>query len=148
MTFNRSDIVKFINVKASKLLYEPIGPWSRRLSPVSVVLSGWESLTPPERDTSSRVQGSLFPIYIQITMCRTIITLNLNRRCRTKQTKRLSECLYTYNWIIKLCTKFTTPRNNVWCLTSMFDPFQRAFICETVQGFVEIFSFKIMFIQC
>ena len=47
-----------------------------------------------------KVQGSLFPIYIQITMWRTIITLNLNRRCRTKQPKRLSECFYTYSWII------------------------------------------------
>ena len=35
-------------------LYEPSGPWSRWLSPVSVVLSGWESLTPPGRDTSHR----------------------------------------------------------------------------------------------
>ena len=40
-------------------------------------------------------------------MWRTIMTLNLNRRCRTKQPKRLSECFYTYSWNNKLCTKFT-----------------------------------------
>ena len=36
----------------SQILYEPSGPWSGRLSSVSVVLSGWESLTPPGRDTN------------------------------------------------------------------------------------------------
>ena len=34
------------------ILYKPSGPWSRRLSPVSVVLSGWESLTPSGWDTN------------------------------------------------------------------------------------------------
>ena len=34
-------------VKLSEIFYEPSGSWSRRLSPISVVLSGWESLIPP-----------------------------------------------------------------------------------------------------
>ena len=33
-------------------LYKPSGPWSPFSSPVSVVLSRWESLSPPGRDTN------------------------------------------------------------------------------------------------
>ena len=36
----------------SKKYQVPSGPWSQHLSPVSVVLSGWESLTPPGWDTN------------------------------------------------------------------------------------------------
>ena len=39
-------------LEKAKSLYEPSGPWSRLLSPVSVVLSRWESMTPPGRDTN------------------------------------------------------------------------------------------------
>ena len=51
----------------SQILYEPSGPWSRRLSPVSVVFSGWESLTHPGWDTNpSQVsfQQTLVLIYL------------------------------------------------------------------------------------
>ena len=38
--------------KLSLIIYKPGGPWSQCLSPVSVVLSGREPLTPPGRDTN------------------------------------------------------------------------------------------------
>ena len=38
--------------KLSLVLHEPSGTWSSQVSPVSVVLSGWESLTPSGRDTN------------------------------------------------------------------------------------------------
>ena len=47
-----SNLTFGLNFFKSQILYEPSGPWSRRLSPVSVVLSGWESLTPPGWDTN------------------------------------------------------------------------------------------------
>ena len=61
--------IKFVSPRGHVIssIYEPSGPWSRRLSPVSVVLSGWESLTPPGRDTNpSQVssQQTLVLIYL------------------------------------------------------------------------------------
>ena len=58
---------KIFLISQSQILYEPSGPWGRRLSPVSVVLSGWESLTPPGWDTNtSQVssQQTLVLIYL------------------------------------------------------------------------------------
>ena len=40
-------------------LFEPNGLWSRRLSPVSVVLSRYESLTPPGQDINPSQVSSL-----------------------------------------------------------------------------------------
>ena len=45
-------------VKAKNIFYQPSGPWSRRLLPISVMLSGRESLISPLRDTNQS-QGEL-----------------------------------------------------------------------------------------
>ena len=53
------------------ILNEPSGSWSRRLSPVSVVLSRWESLTPPGWDTnSSQVSSQQTLVLINFTFPR------------------------------------------------------------------------------
>ena len=55
--------LKLIN----QILYEPSGPWSGRLSPVCVVLSGWESLTPPGWDTNpSQVSSQQMMVLIYL----------------------------------------------------------------------------------
>ena len=44
-----------------------LNPWSRRLSPVSVMISGWESLTPPGRDTNpSQVSSQQTLVFIYL----------------------------------------------------------------------------------
>ena len=53
-----------------KIHYEPGGSWSRCLSPVSVVLSGWESSTPPGWDTNP----------LQVSSQQTLVLIYLPRK--------------------------------------------------------------------
>ena len=77
-----------INFELNLNFYQPSGPWSRRLSPVSVVLSGWESLITPGRDTNPT----------QVSSQQTLVLIYLTRKDRKLSLLRRKRRSHKYSF--------------------------------------------------